>query len=122
MKLISKIKPSFNSISFKSKNFKATAFLLALAAISLIPDVSIAVTATGGNTFEDSICNALGYITGPLGAGIATLAIVSLGIGAMLGKIAWTTVLICCAGIGAIFGGTEIVEKISGVASCVTTL
>ena len=108
MKLISKIKTSFNS-----QNANSYAFLAALAVISLLPEASMA-----GTAFEDAICAALEYITGPLGAGIATLAIISLGIGAMLGKIAWTTVLICVAGIAAIFGGSEIVETISGVESC----
>jgi type IV secretory pathway VirB2 component (pilin) len=105
MKLISKIKTSF-----KSENVKKGVFFAALALAAILPESS---TATVTN-FEDAICDGVGYITGPLGGGIATLAIISLGIGAMLGKIAWTTVLICCAGIAAIFGGQEIVETIGG--------
>ncbi len=105
MKIISKIKTCFNS-----KNANKAMFVAALSIAALLPEISSA----GAATFEKAVCNALTYITGPLGAAIATLAIVILGIGAMLGKIAWTTVLICCCGIAAVFGGGEIVTKISG--------
>jgi type IV secretion system protein VirB2 len=104
MKLISKIKSSF-----KSETVKKGVFFAALALTAILPEATLA-----GTTFENALCNALEYITGPVGGAIATLAIISLGIGAMLGKIAWTTVLICCCGIAAVFGGSQIVEEISG--------
>jgi type IV secretory pathway VirB2 component (pilin) len=116
MKLISKIKPSFNS-----QNINGTLFLAAMMIAAFLPEVSNATTATGSyttTTFEKTLCNALDYVYGGTGAAVATLAVITLGFGAMLGKIAWTTVVICCVGIAAIFGANEIIEAISGTDPC----
>jgi type IV secretory pathway VirB2 component (pilin) len=114
MKLISKIKPSFNS-----QNINGTLFLAAMIIAAFLPEVSNATaTSYATNTFEASLCKALAYANGKVGAAVATLAILALGFGAMLGKIAWTTVVICCIGIGAIFGANVIVATISGVTAC----
>lgn len=107
------------TIISKIKNTKVNAtakqglLLAALAVAVMMPDM-----ANAGTAFSQALCAALAYITGQVGGAIATLAIIALAIGAMLGKIAWTTVIICCCGIAAVFGGEEIVTTISGGPTC----
>jgi type IV secretion system protein VirB2 len=106
------------TIISKIKNTKVVTnqglLLAALAVAVMAPDMANATV----TTFSAALCSALTYITGQVGGAIATLAIIALGIGAMLGKIAWTTVIICCCGIAAVFGAAEIVQTISGGATC----
>lgn len=50
--------------------------------------------------------------------GIATLAVVALGIGAMLGKVSWGLAILVTAGIAAMFGANPLLAAI-GLPSCV---
>ena len=51
-------------------------------------------------------------ITGNLGRGLATVCIVMLGIGAMLGKVSWGLAVMVGCGIGGLFGAASIAQTV----------
>ena len=53
-------------------------------------------------------------LTGSIGKGIATIAIVALGIGLFLGKLSWGLAIATSMGVGMIFGAANIVNWLSG--------
>lgn len=67
------------------------------------------------------LCSVYGLIYFDIGRGLATLAIVSLGVGAMLGRVTWGQAVTVCAGIGCIFGALQIMVAVtSGISSFVS--
>ena len=69
---------------------------------------------TNSNVLQLLFCNVLNWMTGPVGKGLATLAIVIIGIGALLGKVAWSMAMIVGIGIALIFGAVTIVNSLGG--------
>lgn len=59
------------------------------------------------------LCNIIGQLQGGIGKGIATIAIIVLGIGLFLGKLSWPVAVATALGIGLIFGAAGIVTWIS---------
>ena len=59
------------------------------------------------------LCNVVKQLNGPIGKGIATIAIIVLGIGLFLGKLSWGLAVATAIGIGMIFGAAQIVVWIS---------
>ena len=55
------------------------------------------------------LCNATAIIMLDVGQGLATLAVVALGVGALFGKVTWGMALTTVTGIGTIFGAVGIV-------------
>jgi type IV secretory pathway VirB2 component (pilin) len=55
------------------------------------------------------LCNATAIIMMDVGQGLATLAVVALGVGALFGKVTWGMALTTVTGIGTIFGAVGIV-------------
>ena len=53
-------------------------------------------------------------IYGNLGRGLATLAIVVVGAGAMLGKVSWGLAITVAVGISVVFGAPDIVAALTG--------
>ena len=101
---------------FKSSKFKKSIkLILAFFAFTLIESSAFASTtgATGGGI----LCNALGFFTGNLGKTLALFALIALGVSFFLGKISWGTVLAVAFGIACIFGGSAIVNALSGSSS-----
>ncbi len=98
--------------------WRGTLAIAAVAAFTMLPLEAIAnpITAgTGKNTGLDNLfCNILSAITGPIGAGIATIAIVVIGVGALMGKVSWGMAIIVALGIALIFGASSIVDAIAG--------
>lgn len=62
----------------------------------------------GLSPMEQVLCSILLLIVGDVGRGVATLAVMSLGIGAMMGKVSWGQALTVVSGIGIMFGSTLI--------------
>lgn len=62
----------------------------------------------GLSPMEQVLCSILLLIVGDVGRGVATLAVMSLGIGAMMGKVSWGQALTVASGIGIMFGATLI--------------
>ncbi len=65
------------------------------------------------------LCKIMGLLVGQTGKALATIAIIMLGIAAMLGKVTQHTALVVMVGIGVMFGATDIVGKlIPGANAC----
>ena len=74
--------------------------------------------ATGPSALQDTLCNVVGWFQGPIGAGIATLAIIVVGIGALMGKVSWGMAIIVGLGVGIIFGADNIIQALGLSDTC----
>lgn len=64
------------------------------------------------------LCTVVGWFTGTIGKAIATLAIIVVGIGALMGKVSWGMAIIVGLGVGVVFGASNIVDVLGGTGSC----
>lgn len=78
-----------------------------------------AVNTPMGNT----LCTVAGWMSGNTGIALETMAILFIGIGALLGKITWSLALIHGIGVAIIFGAAQIVNSLGagGPMSCATS-
>ncbi|AIL64866.1 Type IV secretory pathway, VirB2 components (pilins) [Rickettsiales bacterium Ac37b] len=81
-----------------------------LAMLVLSPEV---MAQTSNDAISTVLCNVVKQLNGPIGKGIATIAIIVLGIGLFLGKLSWGLAVATAIGIGMIFGAAQIVMWIS---------
>jgi len=104
------------------ETMKTLAWCLVLTyAMFLIPvDALAGYTApTGdGDTLGNLLCGVADWFTGSVGKGIATLAIIVIGIGALMGKVSWGMAIIVGLGVAVIFGAPQIVNELGANASC----
>lgn len=91
------------------------------AALFIVPQEVWAQTvgATGGgvggkNAIQTVLCNITDLLNGPTGKAIATIAIIIVGVGALMGKVSWGMALIVALGVALIFGASSIVDAIAG--------
>lgn len=87
---------------------------LALA-LMLMPDLA---SAASGDTIADVLCTVVAWFTGNVGKGIATLAIIIIGVGALMGKVSWGMAIIVGVGVAVIFGASQLVDDLGGQGSC----
>ena len=66
----------------------------------------------------DVLCTVIGWMTGNLGRGLATLAVSIIGVGAMLGKASWGLALTVGIGIAVIFNAPTIVFQLGIIGGC----
>ena len=71
-----------------------------------------------GDTLGNLLCGVADWFTGSVGKGIATLAIIVIGIGALMGKVSWGMAIIVGLGVAVIFGAPQIVNELGANASC----
>ena len=71
-----------------------------------------------GGTIGNLLCNVADWFTGSLGQGIATLAVIVLGIGALFGKVSQGMAITTMIGISVIFGAPDIVYDLTGQQAC----
>jgi len=83
---------------------------------SMIPDFAFAAAATS-DALTDTFCNIVGLLTGATGKAIATIAIIIVGIGALLGKISWGMALIVAVGVALVFGADTIVTALGATSA-----
>jgi type IV secretory pathway VirB2 component (pilin) len=92
---------------------------------SMLPDMVMAATsgtiAGDSNAIEQVMCNVVLILTGTTGKAVATVAVIAVGVGALLGKISWGMALIVALGIALIFGAASIVTELGGNASGCTS-
>ncbi|MBM3617927.1 MAG: TrbC/VirB2 family protein [Alphaproteobacteria bacterium] len=92
--------------------------LALFAAVMLAPDAALAgQTATasdGQNPLGTVLCNIVSWLTGTTGRALATIAIVIIGIGALMGKVSWGMAIIVAIGIAIVFGAGQIVSLLGG--------
>lgn len=99
---------------------------LALAlfvAVMMVPDLAAAgggggVALTGGDSPMGAVlCGLVAWLTGPTGRALATLAIIIIGVGALMGKVSWGMAIIVAIGIAIVFGAPTILTLLGGGAS-----
>jgi type IV secretion system protein VirB2 len=93
--------------------------LLVLVAVfvgaSVFSDAAMAAAPAGdSNAIEQVFCNVVLILTGTTGKAIATVAVIAVGVGALLGKISWGMALIVALGVALIFGAASIVSSLGG--------
>jgi type IV secretion system protein VirB2 len=86
-----------------------TVFAFAILA-TMIPLESFAAN---DNPFQTVLCNVVNFFTGPIGKAIATIAVIFVGIGALMGKISWGLAFIVAVGIALVFGAAALVNAVS---------
>ena len=64
------------------------------------------------NPIEQVLCNVVAFMTSTTGKAIATIAIIVVGLGALMGKISWGMALIVALGVALVFGASKIVEAL----------
>jgi type IV secretion system protein VirB2 len=84
-------------------------------AVMLLPMDALA---SGPSALADTLCNVVGWFNGPIGAGIATIAIIVIGVGALMGKVSWGMAIIVGLGVGIIFGADSIIQALGATDTC----
>lgn len=107
---------SVNSIDWYSKAWSLSLALFAAYVVIMVPDMAFA---QGGTTIGKVLCNVVKWFNGPVGQGIATLAIIVIGLGALMGKVSWGMAIIVGIGVAVIFGAGAIVGELgAGGSGC----
>ena len=102
-------------------NYQLIALTMCFISLLLfMPENSFAAAAQGTDPLACTLYKIQTTLTGALGKGIATIAIVALGIGLFLGKLSWGLAIATSIGVGMIFGATEIVTWLSNNLSAAT--
>jgi type IV secretory pathway VirB2 component (pilin) len=70
--------------------------------------------ATSTDPMGDVFCIAALWITGPAGKAIATICVAITGLGAMLGKITWSLVMVVGVNVATILGAATVVDSLAG--------
>jgi len=108
-----------SSIEQQKQSDRLMRFVLVAAGVSLIViEPSIVAAADGGGvtagSLQTMVTNILTALTGTFGKGIATIAIMVMGIMAMFGKLAWDVAIKVIVGIAVTFGAATIVTWLTG--------
>ncbi|SRR5579875_533494 len=64
------------------------------------------------------LCIVIGIVEGNLGRAIATIAVISIGVTALLGRVTWGQALMVATGIGVIFGAIGLIVLITSGQPC----
>lgn len=78
--------------------------------VSLFITIPSSAEAAGTDPLSQTLCLVVSWFTGKMGQAIATLGIIVLGIGAMMGKVSWQMALTVAFGVSVMFSGAEVVE------------
>ena len=81
-----------------------------IAILSLFISICIP-QAVYASPMAEVLCDVLSLIHGNVGTGLATLAVISVGVAAMAGKITMGTAVTVCVGIAIMFGSTWIAQQ-----------
>lgn len=94
--------------------------LFAAYAAMLVPADAWAATdgkASTGGGIEGVLCRVVEWFQGGVGKALATLGIIVIGVGALMGKVSWGMAIIVGIGVGVIFSAGTIVDILSGGSS-----
>ena len=104
--------------------WRGTLAIAAVAVFAMLPLEALAAAppASTANAFEILFCNIVSFFTGTIGKALATIALIIIGIGALMGKVSWGMAIIVAIGVALIFGAASIVEALgaSSTANCPT--
>jgi type IV secretory pathway VirB2 component (pilin) len=84
--------------------------LMVAYAVMLVP--ADALASGGVNSINDALCTVINWFLGPIGKAIATLAIIIIGVGALMGKVSWGMAIIVGLGVAVIFGADTIATQL----------
>lgn len=94
--------------------------MLFVAVAIAMPDMAYAAAtghvtdASGDTVIAQVFCNVIKWFTGTTGKGVATIAIIVIGVGALMGKVSWGMAIIVGIGVALIFGAASLVNSIAG--------
>jgi type IV secretory pathway VirB2 component (pilin) len=71
-----------------------------------------------GTSLSVGMCKIAGVAQDNIAKGIATISVIMLGIGAMLGKISWSMALLLVVGIAIVFNAGAIASLVQSNANC----
>ncbi|MDF2965684.1 MAG: hypothetical protein K0Q51_1072 [Rickettsiaceae bacterium] len=77
-------------------------------------DSSFASSANNNDIIGNTLCRLVGNLTGGIARAIATIAIFAVGVGLFMGKLNWGVAAATAAGVGIIFGASQMVAWLSG--------
>ena len=109
------MKNFFNSIKLDNNLSQRLCMVFAFLYLILVNQEAFA--ASNNDAITRVLCNVIQQLQGGIGKGIATIAIVVLGIGLFLGKLSWPLAVATAIGIGLIFGAAGIVGWIGSGAN-----
>lgn len=93
-----------------STAWQMSLIIMLSAIVVMMPDLALA----GSNTpVGNAMCTVANWFTGNTGQGLATLAIVVIGVGALMGKVSWGMAIIVGLGVALIFGAAAMVGAIN---------
>jgi len=99
--------------------FERQVMLAFLATVFMLLMISAAHAASVNTPMGDVLCTIVDMVYGNLGRGLATLAVVIIGVGATLGKTSWGLALTVAVGIAVIFNAATVVGYLgSGAEGC----
>lgn len=87
---------------------KKAFYTLGLFALALFAPEAANATAP----LTQALCAVVGWMTGATGQAIATLAVIIIGVGALLGKVSWGMAIIVGLGIATIFGADTLAQSL----------
>jgi type IV secretory pathway VirB2 component (pilin) len=99
----------FHNIKFDSDFYQRVCLFFTLLSFIFVSQEAFA----SSDAISQVLCNVINQLQGGIGKGIATIAIIVLGIGLFLGKLSWPLAIATAIGIGLIFGAAGIVGWIS---------
>lgn len=82
------------------------------ALVVMLPDMAFATTTD--TVVGNMMCTVNSWFLGSTGKGLATIAIIVIGVGALMGKVSWGMAIIVGLGIALIFGAAAMVNALSG--------
>ena len=95
------------------------AIFLSFAACALMLMPWAALASDQNTPMGDVLCAIVDFVIyGNLGRGLATLAIIIVGVGAMLGKVSWGLAITVGVGISVMFGAYDIGTALGVQANC----
>lgn len=97
--------------------WQVSLLVMLTAIVIMLPDLAHAAgggAVAGATPIGNALCNAVGFFTGKTGKALATIAILVIGIGALMGKVSWGMAIIVGVGVALIFGAAAMVTAIDG--------
>lgn len=97
-----------------SRAWQTSLLVLLSMIVVMVPDLAFAAAAAGpvDTPVGQMMCNVVQFFNGNAGKGLATLAIIIIGVGALMGKVSWGMAIIVGLGIALIFGAAAMVDAI----------
>ena len=95
------------SNTLMNKAWSLSLCVMVAYAVMLVPFDALAAGG-GPASIESALCTVIGWFTGNVGKSIATLAIIIIGVGALMGKVSWGMAIIVGLGVAVIFGAPQI--------------